>query len=132
MKTKLIFFTGLFLTLFFFINSRGIGGPVLPNEAMITGIVSGFEMASPNPENGETKQTKYNKITVLIESSEDVEGEENLLTNKKGDHITFYTKEPLSQIMKSLKGKRIKVNISYRGDEHGGLWWGYNLEILQQ
>lgn len=132
MKTKLIFFTGLFLTLLFFINSRGIGGPVMPNEVIITGIVSGYEKASPYPDNDETKQTKYNKITVLIESSEDVEGEENLLTIKKGEHITFYTKEPLLHIMKNLKGKRIKVNISFRGDEHGGLWWGYNMQILQQ
>ncbi len=135
MKTKVIYFTVLFLSLFFFMNSSGIGGPVIPNETIITGIVAGFEKGSPYPQKKETRQPEYNKITVLIESSEDVEGEENLLTEKKGEHITFYTKEPLSPDMpdiKDMKGKRIKVHISYRGDEHGGLWWGYNLKILQQ
>lgn len=138
MKTKTVYFAVLFLSLFFFMNSSGIGGPVIPNETIITGIVSKFEKGSPYPQNKETRQPEYNKITVLIESSEDVDGEENLLTNKKGEHITFYTKEPLSpgvpdiKDMKAMKGKRIKVHISYRGDERGGLWWGYNLQILQQ
>ena len=104
----------------------------MPNEAIVTGIVSGFEKGSLYPQNEETRQPEYNKITVLIESSEDVDGEENLLTKKKGEHITFYTKEPLSPAIKDMKGRRIKVHISYRGDERGGLWWGYNLQILQQ
>lgn len=132
MKTKFIYFTMLFLSLFFFMNSSGIGGPVIPNEAIITGIISKLEMASPYTQNKETRQPEYNKITVLIESSEDVDGEENLLAKKKGEHITFYTKEPLLPDKKDMKGKRIKAHISYRGDEHGGLWWGYNLEILQK
>lgn len=141
MKTKTVYFAVLFLLLFFFMNSSGIGGPVMPNETIITGIVSGFEKGSPYPQNEETRQPEYNKITVLIESSEDVDGEENILTKKKGEHITFYTKEPLLpgvpgvpglKDIKDMKGKRIKVHISYRGDEHGGLWWGYNLKILQQ
>lgn len=141
MKTKTVYFAVLFLSLFFFMNSSGIGGPVIPNETIITGIVSKFEKGSPYPQNKETRQPEYNKITVLIESSEDVDGEENLLTNKKGEYITFYTKEPLApgvpdmpdiKDMKAMKGKRIKVHISYRGDERGGLWWGYNLQILQQ
>lgn len=132
MKTKTVYFAVLFLSLFFFMNSSGIGGPVIPNEAIITGIVSKFEKGSPYTQNKETRQPEYNKITVLIESSEDVDGEENLLTKKKGEHITFYTKELLSPDMPDMKGKRIKVHISYRGDERGGLWWGYNLQILQQ
>lgn len=138
MKTKTVYFALLFLSLFFFMNSSGIGGPVIPNETIITGIVSKFEKGSPYPQNKGTRQPEYNKITVLIESSEDIDGEENLLAKKKGEYITFYTKEPLSpdmpdiKDMKAMKGKRIKVHISYRGDERGGLWWGYNLQILQQ
>jgi len=100
--------------------------PVIPNVALIKGIVLECEAMSSTQLGMQPEQTIY-RLTVQIESSEDVGQMPNLLKEKQGKEITFYTKKSLpSDILK----KRIKARVSFRGDERGGLWWVHEIEIL--
>ena len=100
--------------------------PVIPNVALIKGIVLECEAMSSNQLGMQPEQTIY-RLTVQIESSEDVGKMPNLLKKKQGKEIAFYTKKPLpSDILR----KRIKAKVSFAGDERGGRWWVHEIEIL--
>jgi len=100
--------------------------PVMPNAALIKGIVLESEGISSNLLGIQPEQTIY-RLLIHVISSEDVCEMANFVKGKEGENMVFYTKEPLpSGIVK----KGIKARVSYRGDERGGLWWMHEMEIL--
>ena len=100
--------------------------PVIPNVALIKGIVLECEAMSSNQLGMQPEQTIY-RLTVQIESSEDVGKMHNLLKEKQGKNIAFYTKKPLPS---DIQKKRIKARVSFKGDERSGRWWLHEIEIL--
>jgi hypothetical protein len=110
-----------------FVASGVTGGTVIPNDALITGVILEYGIVSSRLLGIQPDQTLY-KLTIHLESSEDIVGMPNLLKGKEGEDITFYTKEKLSS---DIFGKKVKAEVSYRGDEHGGRWWTKSIKILE-
>lgn len=100
--------------------------PVIPNVALIKGIVLESKEISSTLLDIQPEQTMY-KLTIQIESSEDVGEMPNFLKGEQGKDIDFYTKKPLPL---DILRKRIRAKVSYRGDERGGRWWVDKIEIL--
>jgi hypothetical protein len=100
--------------------------PVMPNASLIKGIILGCEAISSTLLGMQPEQTIY-RLTIQIESSEDVGELRNFLKGKEGKDMAFYTKKPLPS---DIAEKRIKARVSFRGDERGGLWWIHAMEIL--
>jgi len=100
--------------------------PVMPNAALIKGIVLESEGISSNLLGIQPEQTIYRLLIHLV-CSKDISEMRNFLKGTEGKNMVFYTKEPLpSGIVK----KGIKARVSFRGDERGGLWWILEMEIL--
>ena len=100
--------------------------PVIPNASSIKGIVLECEAISSTLLGMQPKQTIY-RLTIQIESSEDVGEMRNFLKGTEEKEMVFYTKKPLpSEIIK----KTVKARVSYRGDERGGQWWVQEIQIL--
>lgn len=110
-----------------FVVGRVTGGPVIPNGALITGVILEYRIVSSRLLGIQPDQTLY-KLTIHLESSEDIAGMPNLLKGKEGEDITFYTKEKFPS---DIFGKKVKAEVSYRGDEHGGRWWTRSIKILE-
>lgn len=110
-----------------FVASGVTGGTVIPNDVLITGMILEYGIVSSRLLGIQPDQTLY-KLTIHLESSEDIVGMPNLLKGKEGEDITFYTKEKLSS---DIFGKKVKAEVSYRGDEHGGRWWTRSIRILE-
>lgn len=100
---------------------------VIPNCAMITGIVLEYGIISSRLLGIQPDQRFY-KLTIHLESSEDIIGMPNLLRGKEGEDITFYTKERLSL---DIFGKKVRAEVTYRGDERGGQWWMRSIKIVE-
>lgn len=100
---------------------------VIPNSSLITGVVLEYGIVSSRLLGMQPDQTLY-KLTIHLESSEDIVGMPNLLRGKEGEDITFYTKEKLSS---DIFGKKVRAEVSYRGDERGGRWWVRSIKILE-
>lgn len=117
------------LSLFFLLFAAGsvTGGTVIPNGALITGVILEYGIVSSRLLGIQPDQTLY-KLTIHLESSEDIVGMPNLLRGKEGEDITFYTKERLSS---DIFGKKVRAEVSYRGDERGGRWWMKGIKILE-
>jgi hypothetical protein len=94
---------------------------------LITGVILEYGIVSSRILGMQPDQTLY-KLTIHLESSGDIAGMPNLLKGKGGEDITFYTKEKLSS---DIFGKKVKAEVSYRGDEHGGRWWTRSIIILE-
>jgi hypothetical protein len=100
---------------------------VVPNSALMTGVISEYGIVSSRLLGMEPDQTLY-KLTICLESSEDIVGMPNLLKGKEGEDITLYTKEKLSP---DIFGKKIRAEVTYRGDERGGRWWLRSIKTLE-
>jgi hypothetical protein len=103
------------------------GGTVIPNSALITGMILEYAIVSSRLLGIQPDQTLY-KLTIHLDSSENVSGMSNLLRGKEGEDITFYTKEKVSS---DIYGKKVRAEVSYRGDERGGRWWVRSIKILE-
>jgi hypothetical protein len=100
--------------------------PVIPNAALIKGVVLESEGISSNLLGIQPEQTIY-RLLIHVVCSKDVGEMRNFLKGEEGKDIVFYTKKPLpSDIVK----KRIKARVSFRGDERGGRWWAQEIQIL--
>ena len=119
--------TALSMVFLLFAAGGVTGGTVIPNGALITGVTLEYGIVSSRLLGMQPDQTLY-KLTIHLESSEDIVGMPNLLRGKEGEDITFYTKEKLSS---DIFGKNIRAEVSYRGDEHGGRWWVRSINILE-
>ena len=124
---RIIILTVFSMVLLLFVVGRVTGGPVIPNDALITGMILEYGIASSRLLGIQPDQTLY-KLTIHLESSENIVGMPNLLRGKEGEDITFYTKEKLSS---DIFGKKVKAEVSYRGDEYGGRWWMKSIGILE-
>jgi len=100
---------------------------VVPNSALITGVILEYGIVSSRLLGIQPDQMLY-KLTIHIESSEDIVGMANLLKGKEGEDISFYTKEKLSF---DIFDKRVRAEVTYRGDERGGRWWLRSIKILE-
>lgn len=124
---KALILTVLSMVFLLFAASSVIGGTVIPNGALITGVISEYGMVSSRLLGIQPDQTLY-KLTIHLESSEDIVGMPNLLRGKEGEDITFYTKEKLSS---DIFNKKVRAEVLYRGDERGGRWWVRSINILE-
>ena len=100
--------------------------PVIPNAALIRGIVLESEAISSNLLGMKPEQKIY-RLLIHVISSEDVGKMANFVKGEEGKDMVFYTKDPL---LSGIVKKGIKARVSYRGDERGGLWWIHEMEIL--
>ena len=100
---------------------------VIPNGTLITGVILEYGIVSSRLLGIQPDQTIY-KVTICLESSEDIDEMPNLLRGKEREDITFYTKEKLSS---DIFNKKVRAEVLYRGDERGGRWWVRSINILE-
>ena len=124
---RIITLTTLSMVFLLFAAARITGGPVIPNGTLITGVILEYGILSSRLLGIQPDQTIY-KVTICLESSEDIDGMPNLLRGKEREDITFYTKERLSP---DIFGKKVRAEVSYRGDERGGRWWVRSIKIIE-
>jgi len=124
---RIITLTTLSMVFLLFAAGSVTGGTVIPNGALITGVTLEYGIVSSRLLGIQPDQTIY-KVTIHLESSEDIDGMPNLLRGKEREDITFYTKERLSP---DIFGKKVRAEVSYRGDERGGRWWVRSIKIIE-
>lgn len=115
--------TCLFLTLD---AKNSFSVPVAPNEYVIEGTVQEYSIVSSNMLNILPEQTLY-RLTIFIESYISVEMDTDLLSDKKGKAVQFYSKEKISP---EIFGNRVRGKVRYAGDERGGLYWIKEINII--
>ncbi len=93
-------------------------GPAAPNETIVKGRVVEYGVISSGLL-GIKPETPLYKLVVSLEKAEGTRGP-NFLKDKEGKTVALYSKERLSS---GLFGKRLKITVTYRGDERGGLFW---------
>ncbi len=108
-------------------EENGASVPVIPNESLVTGIVSEYAIVSSHMIGIFPEQAIY-RLIITINASESVDGKPNFLADKNGQDIPFYSREKLAP---EVFGKRIKAWVTFRGDEQGGLYWIRNIEIIK-
>jgi len=124
---RIITLTTLSMVFLLFAAGSVTGGTVIPNGTLITGVILEYGIVSSRLLGIQPDQTIY-KVTIHLESSEDIDGMPNLLRGKEREDITFYTKERLSP---DIFGKKVRAEVSYRGDERGGRWWVRSIKIIE-
>ncbi len=124
----IVFWFFISALLFGSVNGMSASVPVAPNEAILTGIVSGYCVKSSRLLNIAPEQTIY-QITVSIKSTDDIKGKPNFMKSKVGEDIVFHTKEIYPA---DIFGKRIKARARYQGDEKGGIYWIGNIELIRK
>ncbi len=133
MKNKVRDLTIVFLiSLIFFFPIVGscaslLSVPVVPNESVIEGVISEYAILSSRIINIRPDQVLY-RLTIYIESSENIGNKPDFFSGREGQDIRFYTKEKLSP---EIFGKKIKAKVRYKGDERGGMFWIRNIEIIR-
>jgi hypothetical protein len=105
---------------------QGTSVPAIPNESLIQGIVSGYCIVSSHLLNISPEQVIY-KITVFIESTENVKDLPNLLKAKEGQEVIFYTKERYSS---DIFGKKIRAKARLKGDQRSKTYWISDIKII--
>jgi hypothetical protein len=126
-KIRVVSGTVFSIVILLFVANNVTGGTVIPNSSLITGVVLEYGIVSSCLLRIQPDQTFY-KLTIHLESSEDIIGMPNLLRGKEGEDITFYTKERLSS---EIFGKKVRAEVTYRGDERGGQWWMRSIKIVE-
>lgn len=121
-------FLFIVIALILFCKSLADAVPVIPNEAILRGTVMEYCLTSSTLSGISPEQVLY-KLLISVEETEDVERYPNLLKGKKGQVLTFFTKENLSL---EVFGKRIKARVKYMGDEKGGRFWINSIEIIKK
>jgi hypothetical protein len=101
---------------------------VMPNESVVKGIVSGYCAVSSRLLDIKPEQVIY-KITIKIESSENIKNLPDFINGKEGQDITFHTKE--KQPVEIL-GKKIKARARFKGHDRGGTYWMNNIEFIAE
>lgn len=109
------------------VEKESISVPVIPNESIVNGVVSEYSIVSSRLIGIKPEQTIY-RLTINIDSSEGISDKPNLLNNKNGQDVQFYSKEKLSP---EIFGKKIKALVRYTGDETGGIFRIKNIEIIK-
>lgn len=102
--------------------------PVVPNEAIVIGTVCEYSIVSSRLLKIQPEQIIY-RLTIIVDSSEDVEGMPNLVKGKEGQDITIHSKEKLPS---DLFGKKVRVRVKLMGDEKGRLLWINNIDVIQK
>ncbi len=124
---KIFVLSFMLLMLTTLIREKCISAPVISNESVVSGTVSEYSIVSSHLIGIEPEQVIY-RLTIKIESTENINNKPNLLVSKNGQTVQFHSKERLSS---ELFGKRIKAIATYIGDERGGLFWINNIEIIK-
>ena len=101
--------------------------PAAPNESVVMGTVSAYCEISSRLLNIRPEMVIY-KITVLVESSKNIEDYSDFTRGKEGRDIELLTKQKPPA---GLFGKKIKVRVTLRGDARGSNYWIKNLEVLR-
>jgi hypothetical protein len=115
------------LSILFLTEEKGISVPFIPNESVVNGTVSEYSIVSSQLVGIKPEQIIY-RLTIIIDFTKSVNGKPNLLDNKIGQGVYFYSKEKLSP---ELFGEKVNVRVIYRGDEKGGLFWIQNIETIK-
>ncbi len=101
--------------------------PAAPNESIIIGTVSAYCEISSRLLNIRPEMVIY-KITVLVESSKNIEGYADFTQGKEGQDIELLTKQKPPS---NLYGKKIKAGVTFRGDARRSSYWIRHLEIIE-
>ena len=91
-------------------EEKGISVPVIPNESVVNGTVSEYSIVSSHMIGIEPEQVIY-RLTITTDFTENINGKPNLLYDKIGQDIKFYSKEKLTP---ELLGKKVKGLVIFR------------------
>jgi hypothetical protein len=117
----------LAVAIFLLFGQASASMPVVPNESLIEGVVSEYAIVSSGLVGIVPEQVLY-RLTVSVESSGPVGEMPDLIKDKVGQYIQFYSKE---ELFPDLFGKRIRAKASYRGARGLGKYWIYAVEVIR-
>jgi hypothetical protein len=124
---QIIFLVFLATQAFFFVTEEKISAvPAAPNESIVIGIVKECTIISSRLINIQPDQALY-RLTIHVESSESLHGGPNFVKSEEGRDVQLYSK---GKIPFELLHKRLKMKVTYSGDERGGLLWISSYEIV--
>lgn len=124
---RTIITTGAIFVIYFIFNAAAGAVPVIPNEAVLQGVVEEYCLTQAGLLGISPEQILY-KLAISVRTVEDVNDYPNFLRGKEGQSMIFHSKEKQAS---DLFGKKVKAVVEYRGDEKGGLFWIKNIEIVK-
>ena len=101
--------------------------PAAPNQSIVKGTVSAYCEISSRLLNIRPEMVIY-KITVLVESSGNIEGYSDFTRGKEGREIELLTKQKPPS---GLYGNKIKARVTFRGDARRSSYWIRHLEVIE-
>ncbi len=116
------------LMLLFIHEARGTSMPAIDNKSLIQGVVCEYSIVSSALIGIKPQQILY-RLTVTIESSDNIGEGPDFLANAIGNNIQFLSKDTLSS---DLFGKKIKAKARFKGDERGGVYWISDVELMEK
>lgn len=109
---------GAFLTLFCVTTVHG--APIAPNESWVVAEVVAFSVVDSSTLNIQPQQKLF-RFQLRITSVEAIAGADNVLRGYEGKTIEALARDPFGT--GDLKGQKIRVRISFQGDERRGHYW---------
>lgn len=109
------------------LSDEGQGGPVEPNNSLVTAKVFKYSIVNSRLEGIEPEQTLYTLVTE-VQASENVDGTPNFTAREVGNLIKVYSKE---ELLPSLFGKTIEADVQLIGDEQVKRYWISNIRVIE-
>ncbi len=128
MKKKKFILLTLSLLIFFALQGKANSVAAVSNTSFFEGNVIEFAIVSSRLAGIKPEQRLY-KLTVKIESSHAIGEGPDFLHKMVGQEVCFYSRHELSS---DLFGKKIKARARYKGDERGGMYWIYNIALIER
>ncbi|MEW6001322.1 MAG: SPOR domain-containing protein [Nitrospirota bacterium] len=98
----------------------------LNNKAVVIGIVKEKSLIS-STFLGMKEERYLSRLVILVEETEDVKDNPNVLKGKENQAVTFFSEEDQPT---ELTGKRIKALTEYKGDKRSRLFWIRQIEVI--
>ncbi|MBM4262275.1 MAG: hypothetical protein FJ145_12715 [Deltaproteobacteria bacterium] len=94
--------------------------PMAPNESWVVAAVVAIAVVDSSTLDIQPQQKLF-RYQLRITNVEAVPGADNVLRGYEGRTIEALTREPLGS--DAVKGQKVKVRISFQGDERRGHYW---------
>ena len=100
---------------------------VVPNQGIIEGEVEGYCMVASSVLNIVPEQIIH-ILSIKVSAVRDLEGKQNFTREKVGQVIKVHSKEKPAG---NLVGHKIIAEVTYLGDERGGLFWLNSINTIK-
>ena len=99
------------------------GVPVIPNRAVVIGIVEEVSVTTAM----QTPDRVIYKLRISIEKTEDIAGSPNFVKSRAASSLTAYSEDKNAL---DLYGEKVKAIVEFKGDERGGNFWIKQINVV--